>query len=93
MREAAIAEGERFVSAEQALEEAFRANAVTVESLQTMLVEIGRSRTQLRFIHLSAHLDTPELLTKAQSARYGALRRYHTHRGGTAHERHGPKGH
>ena len=93
MREAAIAEGERFVAAEQALEEAFRANAVTVESLQTMLVEIGRSRTQLRFIHLSAHLGTPELLTEAQRARYGALRGYHTHRRGTAHERHGPKGH
>ena len=93
MREAAIAEGERFVAAEQALEEAFRADEVTEESLEAMLAEIAEIRARLRFIHLSAHLGTPELLTEAQIARYGVLRGYHAHRGGTAHDRHGPKGH
>ena len=93
MRAAAIAEGERFLEAEQALEDAFRANAVTEESLQAKLSDIEQSRARLRFIHLSAHLGTPELLTEAQIARYSALRGYHAHRGGAAHGRHGPKGH
>ena len=81
MREAAIAEGERFVAAEQALEEAFRADEVTQESLEAMLAEIAESRASLRFVHLSAHLGTPGLLTEAQLARYAALRGYHAHRG------------
>ena len=89
MRDAAIAEGERFIAAEQALEDAFRANTVTVESLQAMLADIGRSRARLRFIHLAAHLGTPELLTAGQIARYAALRGYHAHRGETAHGMHG----
>ena len=70
MREAAIAEGERFLAAEQTLEDAFRAGTVTEESLRTMLAELGRSRARLRFIHLSAHLETPSLLTEEQIARY-----------------------
>ena len=89
MREAAIAEGARFLAAEQALEEAFHAGAITEESLEAMLAEIGRSRARLRFIHLSAHLGTPELLTQAQIARYAALRGYHAHPGGAAHGAHG----
>ena len=44
MRAAAIAEGERFIAAEQALEDAFRDRTVTEESLRTMLGEIGTSR-------------------------------------------------
>ena len=93
MRMAAIAEGERLLKAEQALENAFRANTVTEESLQGMLAESGRSRMRLRFIHLSAHLGTPELLTEAQIARYAALRGYQAHRGGAAHGDHGQDKH
>ena len=93
MRAAAIAEGERFLDAEQVLEDAFRASTVTEETLQAMLAEIGRSRARLRFIHLSAHLGTPELLTEAQIARYAALRGYQAHRGGAAHGDHGQDKH
>ncbi|MCY4453554.1 MAG: hypothetical protein OXC01_16560 [Immundisolibacterales bacterium] len=93
MREAAIAQGERFVAAEQALEEAFRADEVTQESLEAMLAEIAESRANLRFIHLSAHLGTPGLLTEAQLARYAALRGYHAHRGSAAHRAHGQDEH
>ena len=89
MREAAVVEGERFIAAEQALEDAFRANTVTEGSLERMVAGIERGRARLRFIHLSAHLGTPELLTGAQIARYAALRGYHAHRGGAAHGGHG----
>ena len=93
MRAAAIAEGERFIAAEQALDNAFGAGTVTEESLQAMLTDIERSRARLRFIHLSAHLSTPKLLTQVQIARYAKLRGYHAYRGGTAHEGHGPQRH
>ena len=63
MRAEAIAEGERFIAAEQALEDAFRRQAVTEERLHRVLGDIERSRARLRFIHLVAHLGTPELLT------------------------------
>ena len=95
MREAAIAEGERFIEAERVLEDAFRSHSVTEASLETMLADIERSRARLRFIHLKAHLGTPELLTKRQIAQYSALRGYHALRGGAAHAGHGghrPKG-
>ena len=93
MREAAIAEGESFIASERALEDAFRAGTITEKSLRKMLAEIARSRTQLRFIHLSAHLETPVLLTHEQIARYDALRGYHSHRGDATHGGHDSKEH
>ena len=93
MRAAASAEGERFIAAEQALEDAFRAGTMTEKSLQAMLADIERSRARLRFIHLSAHLGTPKLLAEVQIARYARLRGYHAYRGGTAHGEHDPKRH
>ena len=89
MREAAVAEGEHFIAAEWALEDAFRAGAVTEKALRALLTDIARSRARLRFIHLSAHLETPALLTHEQIARYDALRGYRSHGRGTAHGRHG----
>ena len=86
MRADAIAEGERFIAAEHALEEAFRAGTVSEERLREMLGDIERSRARLRFIHLVAHLGTPELLTDEQIARYDHLRGYRAHRHGTDHE-------
>ena len=93
MREAAIAEGKYFVANEQALEDAFRAGTITEKSLRRMLAEIARSRARLRFIHLSAHLETPALLTHEQIARYDTLRGYHSRRGGTTHIGHGSREH
>ena len=82
MRAEAIAEGERYIAHEQALEEAFRARTVTGENLREMLGDIERSRARLRFIHLVAHLGTPDLLTAEQIARYDHLRGYRAHHPG-----------
>ena len=92
MREAAVAEGEHFIAAERVLEDAFRAGAVTEKGLRALLADIARSRARLRFIHLSAHLETPALLTDDQIARYDALRGYGAHEGGAAHGGHGGHG-
>ena len=88
MREAAVAEGRHFIAAEQALEDVFRAGTVTEKNLRTLLDDIARSRARLRFIHLSAHLETPALLTDEQIARYDTLRGYRSHGHDTAHGRH-----
>lgn len=76
MRADAIAEGERLIARERALEEAFQARAVSEPSLRRMLDEIGASRSALRFIHLAAHLKVSALLSSEQVARYNALRGY-----------------
>jgi len=89
MRARAIAEGERYIAHEQALEEAFRARTVTEDNLRERLSEIERSRARLRFIHLSAHLGTPEILTNPQIERYATLRGYHARRGDSARVGHG----
>lgn len=76
MKADAIAEGERLIAHEQALEDAFRSRSVTPDSLRRMLAKIEGSRSALRYIHLAAHLRTSALLTDDQIARYVALRGY-----------------
>jgi Spy/CpxP family protein refolding chaperone len=76
MQQAAIEEGERLISGEQALEDAFRSRQVDEGNLQILLNAIEESRTHLRFIHLRAHLKVPDILTDQQIARYNTLRGY-----------------
>lgn len=76
MREAAIKEGERLIALERALEEQFRNRSVTDQNLRRMLAEIEQSRQALRYIHLSAHLTSPPILTEEQIRRYNTLRGY-----------------
>lgn len=76
MRSAAMAEGERLIALEQDLESLFRDRTITDESLRRSLEQIEASRRALRYIHLSAHLTTPALLSPQQVARYNKLRGY-----------------
>ena len=76
MRAAAVAGGQRLIAGEQALEAAFASGKVSEQELRTLLSEIGRARTALRYTHLAAHLETLPLLTAAQIARYKLLRGY-----------------
>lgn len=78
MRRDAMAEGERLIARERALDDAFRRRDVTPDSLRAMLAEIEASRAALRYIHLATHLATPALLTETQIARYNELRGYRT---------------
>jgi len=72
----AIAEGENLIALEGKLEANFRSGAVTAAILSKSLDEIYRSYRDLRYIHLSTHLLTPDLLSKSQIARYNKLRGY-----------------
>ena len=76
MQEKAIAEGKRLTEREKALEDAFRAGAVSDETLRKLLAAIEASRSALRYIHLAAHLTSPPLLTAQQIQLYNKLRGY-----------------
>ena len=76
MQADAIAAGERFVAAEQALDEAFQQGAPDIEALERLVAEAGQARAALRLVHLNAHLLTLPLLTDAQVSQYSVLRGY-----------------
>ena len=76
MQSDAIAAGERFVAAEQALDEAFQQGAPDAEALERLVAEAGQAQAALRLVHLNAHLLTLPLLTDAQVSQYSVLRGY-----------------
>jgi hypothetical protein len=80
MRAEAIDAAEVLIAAEAALSDAFRAAANGVplppERLRDLVMAAAEARGVLRLVHLRRHLDTPDLLTPAQVARYNQLRGY-----------------
>ena len=76
MRDEAKRLGAELIAAEQALDELFARGQATPEALRTALARIGSTRTELRRVHLQAHLDQRVILTDAQVARYDQLRGY-----------------
>lgn len=76
MQEDAIALGKRLIELELALDEHFRAGTVTDEILKASLADIAETMGELRYVHLSAHLTTPTILTPMQLASYSELRGY-----------------
>lgn len=76
MQAEAQAAGERFIAAEAAIEAAFRNGGLTPDELRALIDASAAARAELRFIHLSRHLETPPLLTAEQIARYNDLRGY-----------------
>jgi hypothetical protein len=76
MKAEAIAAGDRFVAAEQAIETAFVRGQLDEQQLRALVDKAAAARADLRFIHLSRHLSTPSLLSEGQIERYKALRGY-----------------
>ena len=76
MKTDAIAAGERFIAAEEAIEKAFVGGQLDREQLRFLIDRSEEARADLRFIHLSRHLLTPPLLTDDQIERYKVLRGY-----------------
>lgn len=76
MQEDALAAGQRLIELELALDRHFREGTVTDDILRSSLAEIAKSLGALRYIHLSAHLTTPTILTPVQLAKYSELRGY-----------------
>lgn len=76
MRARAVAKGEELIAAESRLDTAFAEKSVTAQSLEAALLEVGRLRAELRFVHLEAHLRQVKILSADQILKYDAVRGY-----------------
>ncbi|WP_299970773.1 periplasmic heavy metal sensor [uncultured Roseobacter sp.] len=72
----AVAAGAVFIAAERALDTAFSNGGVNAAKLETLVNAAGQARSNLRFVHLSRHLETLDILSPHQIARYNDLRGY-----------------
>lgn len=76
MKTEAIPAGERLIAAERKLEQAFRNGGMNETQLSALLDDVSQARRDLRFIHLSRHLQTLPFLSAEQITRYNELRGY-----------------
>jgi len=76
MQSNAISLGEKLVAAETSLDHDFRQGTIDADSLRQALDDIGKIRSQLRYVHLEAHLRQKNLLTPDQVAMYDEARGY-----------------
>lgn len=79
MKAQAVPLGRTLVELERQLDQAFSKNNMTQDALMKKLTAIEATRRQLRFVHLAAHLQTPQILTPHQIHQYNNLRGYSSH--------------
>jgi hypothetical protein len=76
MKTEAVAAGDRLIAAEEAIDKAFAGGQLDERQLRILVDDAAAARADLRFVHLSRHLSTPQLLTDEQIRRYKVLRGY-----------------
>lgn len=81
--------GAEIVAREAALDRRFAAGTVELVALGAETETIGALQGRLRAVHLAAHVETRDVLTPAQVARYDELRGYAGHQGHGHGQRHG----
>lgn len=74
MRKKAIAAGSTYIAAEERLADAFRSGAAQAVTLARLVRQVEEARADLRLVHLTAHLDTAQVLSAEQRRRYQELR-------------------
>ena len=76
MKSEAISLGNQLIQLEATLNTYFADGSINQAILEQSLQDIERVRAQLRLAHLSAHLQTPNILTPEQISLYNELRGY-----------------
>ena len=76
MKSRAVLRGERLIELERRLESGFRSRTITDALLRASLDDIAKARSALRYVHLSAHLETLKILSERQIRSYNTLRGY-----------------
>ena len=76
MRGDAIAAGVLFIEAERSLDEGFKSSNLEAIQLKKLIDNAEAARADLRFIHLSRHLMTLDVLSTDQIDNYAVLRGY-----------------
>ena len=78
MKRQAIPLGHELIELERQLNDHFANRTISDDSLRKLLQKISQVYAKLRFVHLSTHLKTPEILTPEQITLYNKLRGYST---------------
>lgn len=76
MQQEAVIIGNRLIKSERALDQAFQSKDITAAHLRELIDHAETARADLRFVHLSRHLQMVDLLRTSQIERYAVLRGY-----------------
>ncbi len=76
MKQKAIPLGLELIELERELNNHFAKRTITNELLRQILQKIAQVHSELRYVHLSTHLKTPDILESEQIALYNKLRGY-----------------
>lgn len=76
MKNKAVALGGKLIHLETLLDDSFSNRTVTKKSLREMVGEIEKVKAELRIVHLSAHLESHDILSGGQIALYNQIRGY-----------------
>ena len=76
MKQEAIPLGLELIELEMELNNHFANRTITDELLRQILQRIAQVHRQLRYVHLSTHLKTPDILKSEQITLYNKLRGY-----------------
>jgi len=76
MKQEAIPLGLELIELEMELNNQFANRTITDELLRQILQRIAQVHRQLRYVHLSTHLKTPDILKSEQITLYNKLRGY-----------------
>lgn len=76
MKSQAQSQGQKLISLEKELNDYFSNTTITNDILETTSKKIAEAKSNLRYIHLSAHIKTTEVLSKSQIKKYNQLRGY-----------------
>lgn len=78
--------GGDFIQAEGALDAAFEEGSITAQALADLTARSGALRSELRAVHLAAHLEVKPVLTRHQLMIYNKMRGYAGGSGHTGHD-------
>jgi uncharacterized SAM-dependent methyltransferase len=76
MNKKAVRLGNKLIEYEEELSNRFVERNIDEKILDELLEKISETYKSLRFVHLSAHLKTPTILTESQIKKYNKLRGY-----------------
>jgi Spy/CpxP family protein refolding chaperone len=76
MKKEAIPLGLELIALEKKLNNAFADQTIDEKKLENLLNQIANTSKALRYVHLSTHLKTPNILTPSQIETYNKLRGY-----------------
>jgi hypothetical protein len=76
MKQEAVPLGRELIVLERELNNHFANRTITNELLRQILQKIAQVHRQLRYVHLSTHLKTPDILKSEQITLYNKLRGY-----------------